>query len=227
MQTPHLPRAIFADDFQNVYEPAEDTFLLLDALENDLELLKKNAEVCLECGSGSGTIITALSIALKQGQEQEASRTRLMLATDINPEACRTTRKCANHHNQLHNIEIIRTHLAESLVDRLEHSVDVLLFNPPYVPTDMDETIEGAEKLQHSWAGGKKGRELIDIFLDQYVPRLLSKPHGVAYMIALAENNIQELCDVLLVKHHIAGNVALKRRAGPELLHVIKYHWIT
>uniref|UniRef100_A0A6G1SAL7 Methyltransferase HEMK2 n=1 Tax=Aceria tosichella TaxID=561515 RepID=A0A6G1SAL7_9ACAR len=228
MQTPYLPRAIFGDDFNHVYEPAEDTFLLLDALEQDLELLKEGVDICLECGSGSGTIITALSIAFKQGLEQEATtKNRLMLATDINHEACRTTRKCASYHNQLHNLEIIRTNLAESLVDRLGNSVDLLLFNPPYVPTDSNETVEGANQLQHSWAGGKKGRELIDIFLESYVPRLLNKPNGVAYMVALSENNINELCNALSDKHKLAGKVVLQRRAGPELLHVIKYQWIT
>jgi release factor glutamine methyltransferase len=228
MQTPYLPKAIFGDDFDNVYEPAEDTFLLLDALERDLELLKEDAQVCLECGSGSGTIITALSIAFKQEAttSQEALKNRLLFATDINPSACRTTRKCASYHKQLHNIEVIRTNLAESLVDRLEHSVDLLLFNPPYVPTDQNETIQGGEQLQRSWAGGKDGREVLDVFLHKYVPRLLCRPNGVAYIVALSENNISELCDTLLDEHKLAGNVVLKRQAGPELLHVIRYQWI-
>lgn len=215
METPYLPRAIFEKDFEKVYEPAEDTFILLDALENDLTYLNQRAFVCLECGSGSGTVITAISKSLID----PSSRT--MFATDINVDACKTTKKCADYHKQ-HNIQVVRTDLAESLVDRLENGVDLLIFNPPYVPTASDETnTRTTNQIQLSWAGGESGRQIIDRFLI-YVTRLISKPHGVAYLVALGENNIQELLNVLS-DHSIRGTIVMQRRAGLESLYVIKY----
>lgn len=74
------------DGTQNVYEPAEDSFLLLDALESDLKSLHNlQPTIILEVGSGSGVIITALSKAL--------GSSILCFATDINPDACTTTRR--------------------------------------------------------------------------------------------------------------------------------------
>lgn len=216
METPYLPQAIFGKDFENVYEPAEDTFLMLDALQNDLTYLNERAFVCLECGSGSGTVITAISKSLVNPSS------RSMFATDINEEACKTTKKCADYHKQ-HNIQVVRTDLAESLVDRLENEVDLLIFNPPYVPTASDETnTKTKNQIQLSWAGGESGRKLIDKFLTTYVTRLISKPHGVAYLVALEENNIRELLD-LLSNHSIRGTIVMERRAGFESLYIIKY----
>lgn len=217
METPYLPQAFFANDFKRVYEPAEDTFLLLDALEKDLPDLRKHASICIECGSGSGTVITALSKTLAD------PGSRLMLATDISIEACKTTRKCAVHHGQRH-IQIVRTDLAGSLVDRLSNQVDLLIFNPPYVPTNIGETkTEAKNQIQLSWAGGEGGRQIIDRFLIDFVPRLVSKPHGAAYVVALEENNIEELLDLLVPDFSIKGTIVAQRRAGSESLYIIKY----
>ena len=45
-------------DFENIYEPAEDSFLLLDALEQDLVYISQTLKptICVEIGSGSGII---------------------------------------------------------------------------------------------------------------------------------------------------------------------------
>jgi methylase of polypeptide subunit release factors len=48
----------------------------------------------------------------------------------------------------------------------LRHSIDVLVFNPPYVATPSSEL--GGNSIEASWAGGKAGREVID----KFVPKL-------------------------------------------------------
>jgi methylase of polypeptide subunit release factors len=48
--------------------------------------------------------------------------------------------------------------LVDALEDRLFKKVDVLLFNPPYVPTPPEEML--GDGIERSWAGGEKGREV-------------------------------------------------------------------
>jgi hypothetical protein len=53
-------------DFEFVYEPAEDSFLLLDAIEIELETLKiLRPTFCVEIGPGSGIISAGIGSALK------------------------------------------------------------------------------------------------------------------------------------------------------------------
>lgn len=221
--TPLFIKSIFNEDFEQVYEPAEDSFLLLDALEADLETLRKTTHITLECGSGSGIIITALSKSLYNSNSESR---KLMIATDINQQACKTTLKCAECNGQ-RNIIVIRSNLADGLVDSLENQVDLLVFNPPYVPTEELETkTTSNNQINLSWAGGDSGRFITDTFLKHYVPRLLSKPHGRLYLVALDKNNIQELCDILLNDHNITGEIVLERQCGIEKLFILRFNWI-
>jgi release factor glutamine methyltransferase len=59
--------------------------------------------------------------------------------------------------------------LASPLLRRLRRSVDVLIFNPPYVPTEAEEA-ENAQAIcgiAGSWAGGLFGMALTNTLLDQ------------------------------------------------------------
>jgi len=62
---------------------------------------------------------------------------------------------------------------------RLRGQVDVLVFNPPYVPTEPDEV--GSSGIEAAWAGGINGRQVIDRFLPR-IASLLS-PRGRLYMV--------------------------------------------
>ena len=63
----------------------------------------------------------------------------------------------------------VRTSLVQSLHERLSHKVDILIFNPPYVPTDELEaaSAQEAQDISGAWAGGTDGMYLTNILLKQ------------------------------------------------------------
>lgn len=98
---------------------------------------------------------------------------------------------------------------------------DVILFNPPYVPTDQHELEHAiAERdIYASWAGGKDGREVIDKFLAT-VNYFLSD-RGIVYLVTLETNKPNEIISIAEVQGLHACQV-LKRRAGIETLYILR-----
>jgi hypothetical protein len=83
------------EDYECVYEPSDDTFLLCDALENDREeMTASRPQIVMEVGCGSGCVITFLSMLLK-----EQGIPALSIATDINPKAAAVTLRTAAANN--------------------------------------------------------------------------------------------------------------------------------
>lgn len=134
-----------------IYSPAEDSLLLLDSIDQlgDLKGFR-----CLDVGTGTG--VAAIFMA-KKGCET--------FATDLSVEAAELAYRNAKINGVL--IHIAAGNLTYHFRDRV---FDLITFNPPYLPESPSEEI----KLSISWAGGTKGREVIDAFLPE-VPRILKQ----------------------------------------------------
>ncbi len=138
-----MPDFIINTD-DNVYVPAEDSYLLADNLE-----IKKGQSV-LEIGTGSGIVA------------MYASRlTDDITVTDINFDACELARKNFTE-NGIENIEILWGNLFEVVENR---KFDVILFNTPYLPTEDDEVLDNT--INYAFDGGLNGRKVIDLFLNE------------------------------------------------------------
>ncbi|KAI8877232.1 S-adenosyl-L-methionine-dependent methyltransferase [Backusella circina FSU 941] len=199
------------EDYEKVYEPAEDTFLLLDALEEDEQLLKSlKPRICLEIGSGSGCVTTLLSKIL-------GASNAIYFTTDINEFACKATIQTGLK-NQVSSIETIRTSLVDGILPRLSNKVDVLCFNPPYVVTTHEEV--GSHGIEAAWAGGIDGREVIDELLPK-IKSILS-PQGIFYLLLINENKPQEVVNIMMEQHEMKAEIIMQRRAGRERQYIVK-----
>lgn len=219
--------------FDRVYEPAEDSFLLLDTLSSSSETaflqerfsLRRTSDdeetrhasttpLVLEVGVGSGVV---LAFVAANAQTIFGRNDLLTLGTDINSFACqaatRTVQKAIDQHRSSATyLDIVNADLASSIASS---SIDVLIFNPPYVPTPelpdlklhhefnsapLDRPTPSFEQDSHllslSYAGGAEGMEVTNRMLDQ-ISRILNPHRGVAYILLCAQNKPEQ------VKSHI------------------------
>eukprot|EP00040_Diaphanoeca_grandis_P013801 m.69684 g.69684 ORF g.69684 m.69684 type:complete len:227 (+) comp24128_c1_seq2:435-1115(+) len=206
--TSHLKKA----DFEHVYEPVEDSFLLLDAFEADQqEILDLKPSICVEVGSGSGIAITCLA--------QLVGSDARYFATDINPLAVKATQQTAEKNNVV--VTAVKSDLVEEILSEVAGKVDVLLFNPPYVVTPSEEV--ESTGIEASWAGGKNGREVLNRLLP-LIPSLLTPGKGRFYLVVIDENvSPKDEDDLRTILPEFSCRVVNNRRSGPENLSVLCY----
>ncbi|CAJ0910517.1 1913_t:CDS:2, partial [Entrophospora sp. SA101] len=209
--TPNLDH-ITSNDYNYVYEPAEDTFLFLDALENEQNFLRSILKpcICLEIGSGSGCISTFLGMLIDKN-------TSLLLCTDINPYATSITVKTG--HQNLIQLDAITTNLTSGLLPRLKHSIDLLCFNPPYVVTDSEELNSNNNNiLDKSWAGGINGREVIDQMLILVDHNIKSKPKPKPHPLILdPRSNVNEPINNSFPNFFIPISPSVRKAISPDM----------
>ncbi|XP_047337255.1 methyltransferase N6AMT1 [Impatiens glandulifera] len=213
--SPTIAQICLTSSHPEVYEPCDDSFSLVDALLADRsKLLEHRPNLCMEIGCGSGYVITSLALML--GGEEDRCGGTYYIATDVNPNAIMVTSKTMEAHGVY--AELINTDIASGLEKRLAGLVDVMVVNPPYVPTPEDEVGNGG--IVASWAGGENGRTVIDKIL-LIADKLLS-PKGWLYMVTLTANNPMEIC-VDMSKKGYGSRIVVQRSTEEENLLVIKF----
>ncbi|MGY4884851.1 MAG: HemK2/MTQ2 family protein methyltransferase [Nanobdellota archaeon] len=144
-----------------IYQPAEDSYLMLRILKEQLPILlqEKPDLTFLEIGAGSGI---HLQTAYNLGINKEN-----IFSSDINKNA-------VNHCIAL-GFNCIHSDLFENFSEN--EKFDIIIFNPPYLPEDSREP----EDSRMSTTGGEKGIEIIIEFLKQVKNHL--KEDGRIFLI--------------------------------------------
>jgi len=218
--TSHVP-------YDLIYEPAEDSFLFLDTLSSASETAwlhahfahsSRKAPLLVEIGPGSGVIVAFLTAHATTIFGTDV----LSMSVDVNLHACHATRTTVEQALQEQREAAEATtsildgsgsiYLSSLLGDLMTSlrpgTIDILVFNPPYVPTEsvpsgpaVPSTFastakkptfeESSHLLELSYAGGIDGMEITNRLLKQ-IPQVLSE-RGVAYVLFCRGNRPEEV----------------------------------
>ncbi|MGQ0842886.1 MAG: HemK2/MTQ2 family protein methyltransferase [Sporichthyaceae bacterium] len=177
-----------------VYEPEADTHLLLDTVL--AEGVPDHAHA-LDIGTGTGRIALALKAAgAAHVQAVDVSR-RAVLSARINA--------------RLHRLPL-RVRRSDVL-GHVEERFDLIVANPPYVPSGGPMPRRGRSR---TWHGGADGRAVLDRVCRD-APRLL-KPNGVCWLVHSGLCGPQRTLD-LLEQAGLEAEIVRKERIpfGPVL----------
>ena len=123
---------------KNVYDPSDDTYLVLDFISKKQGLVKEKNVLDLGCGTG----IIGLS-ALDHGAAH-------VTFIDVNPYATQSTLCTLFLNNKLignnDDYEVITCNLLSCV--RKKSLYDLVIFNPPYLPVNCK-----GEYYEYSWCG--------------------------------------------------------------------------
>ncbi|KAF5713426.1 methyltransferase [Fusarium mundagurra] len=238
--TSHVP-------YERVYEPAEDSYLLLDTLSSaaETEYLQKAfpdiAPLVVEVGTGSGVV---LAFVHAHAQKLFGTREVLTAGVDMNAFACqatvRTVAKAASDNPNSHAF-YLGSCMGDLTTPWREGTIDVLIFNPPYVPTPEMPARPGSFTaddlavstkpsfdddsylLALSYAGGLDGMETTDRLIDA-LPQTLSR-RGCAYLLLCAQNKPDQVKSRIEGfgpewRAQIVGNSG--KQAGWEKLQIVR-----
>jgi len=173
-----------------VYMPEQDTYLLLKAALAEA----RPGDLVLEVGCGSGLISLEL-----------ACKAKSILATDINPHAVRAAKA--------RGVDVVRTDLFLGI----RGEFDLILFNPPYLPTSQDERT--GQWIDYALDGGEDGRETIARFLEELPDHL--RPSGRALLLVSSLTGLDRVQEMAGVQGFGSAVVATER-CFFEKLHVLR-----
>lgn len=188
-------------DPDQVYQPEADTYLLLEVVIKEI----RPGDRVLEVGTGSGYIAAGIMGLVKKSKSECNDTSCFVVGTDINPHAVR----CAWEKG----VEVVRT----NLFDGLRGPFDLIVFNPPYLPTRPEERVE--DWLEHALDGGPDGRAVLSRFANDV--GIVLAPGG-RILLLISSLTGEEAVIEIFTKLSYRVDIVTKRRVFDEDLLVLR-----
>ena len=187
-----------------VYEPAEDSFFLLDSLDVDSQ------HTVLEIGTGCGLIALAC-----------AAEGASVLCTDINPYAITLVQKNIkeNQHLLIGSVQIIQSDMFSAV--KQDQRFDRIIFNPPYLPECSQSPLPNSYWLDAATLGGKDGLTQTKRFILGLKSYLSEK--GLAYTL-ISSFSDKKIVQKLLLETNLRYTCIKTLQLDNERLFVYQFH---
>jgi HemK-related putative methylase len=220
----HFPDPEVECPFEDVYKPSDDTYLIIDYLKENVNeyyfdgLDVKKIRNLLDMGTGTGII----ALFLNELKKRILNFSPNIYASDILENAI----KCAKLNEAINNVEtsinFIHSDLFKSFPSNLKNRFNIIIFNPPYLPSLNNGDISSAKKDQDlSWNGGERGIELFLEFISHVKPFLTLNQKFYIYHISSSATKFEDINDevikfgfrnrVLKKKHIFFEDIVLNR----------------
>ncbi len=188
-----IPDPLIACDFENVYYPSDDSFLLIDYFKEKISdnyfdgINVKEIEYILDLGTGTGIIAILFQLFKVKSKKFNPK----IVASDILENSIECAKKNESLNKFYDEILFLQSDLFKSFPDSLKSLFNIIVFNPPYLPSS--PLITDNKKIDHSWDGGLKGFEILIEFIKKVRNFLnLQKSHYI-YYISSSRTNLEEL----------------------------------
>ena len=186
--------------FEDIYAPSDDSYLIIDYFKDHINenyfdgLDIKNIKNILDMGTGTGII----ALFLQEVKKKISNFSPNIYASDILGEAIKCAKLNDIFNNHKKSISFIHSDLFKNFPGNLKDSFNVIIFNPPYLPSfKFNNKVRAKKKIDSSWDGGKTGFELFLEFILQAKPFIQLDQKFYIYYVSSSVSNFQDIYDQL------------------------------
>lgn len=211
IMTKEISDPLIINDFKNVYSPSDDSYLIIDYFKKNMNhdyfdgIKNEKVEKILDMGTGTGII----ALFLQSVKSQFPNYNPEIIASDILEESIQCAKKNLKLNNFKDQIKFYRSDLFKSFSKSLKHSFNIIIFNPPYLPSsEIINENKSKSNIDYSWDGGRNGYELIAEFIGDL--KHFFKSPGHVYFITSSRLDLESLYEIIAKNDYLNEIISKK-----------------